>query len=259
MAFQTTRDHLYNNHIQALVAGPSSETHPIVAIAVEFRNSIGAPRGRPGNPQAAMDYGPSPFPLGLDDCYQGIKYVYENKADLGISSITVSGESGGGNLSTACSLYAKRKGTLNMIDGVYSLCPYISGKYGPWDKSRSKSLVSLVENDGIFISAALLEILGEQVYQGGDDICAWPLNATIEDLKGLPPHVISCNECDPLRDEGLEYFRKLDKAGVSVNGRVVLGTVHAGDYFHVTVPEAARDTHASMKTFMYSLEQTDST
>jgi hypothetical protein len=26
--------------------------------------------------------------------------------------------------------------------------------------------------------------------------------------------VASVNECDPLRDEGMQYFRKLDKAGV---------------------------------------------
>ena len=50
----------------------------------------------------------------------------------------------------------------------------------------------------------------------------------MEDLKGLqlPPHVISMNEGDPPRDGGKEHFRKLNQAGVSVSGRVVLGTVH---------------------------------
>ena len=39
---------------------------------------------------------------------------------------------------------------------------------------------------------------------GADDQnpLAWPLCATAEDLSGLPPHVISVNELDPLRDEG---------------------------------------------------------
>jgi acetyl esterase/lipase len=32
---------------------------------------------------------------------------------------------------------------------------------------------------------------------------AWPLNAQRVDLEGLPPHVISVDELDPLRDEGL--------------------------------------------------------
>lgn len=48
----------------------------------------------------------------------GIKYVYANKDVLKVSTITVSGESGGGNLSAACALYAKRKGCLEIIDGT---------------------------------------------------------------------------------------------------------------------------------------------
>jgi acetyl esterase/lipase len=51
----------------------------------------------------------------------------------------------------------------------------------------------------------------------------------IEDLSGLPPHVISVNELDPLRDEGLDYYRRLAGAGVPAIGRVVAGTCHGGD------------------------------
>ena len=42
--------------------------------------------------------------------------------------------------------------------------------------------------------------------------------ATDEELVGLPPHVISVNELDPLRDEGLVYYRKLLRAGVPAVG-----------------------------------------
>ena len=41
--------------------------------------------------------------------------------------------------------------------------------------------------------------------------------------------VISVNELDPLRDEGLEHFGKLARAGVDVYGRTVNGSIHAGD------------------------------
>jgi acetyl esterase/lipase len=47
---------------------------------------------------------------------------------------------------------------------------------------------------------------------------AWPYHAQPSDLQGLPPHVISVNQLDPLRDEGLAYFRKLLDAG-RVGGR----------------------------------------
>ena len=46
---------------------------------------------------------------------------------------------------------------------------------------------------------------------------------------GLPPHVISVNEIDPLRDEGLLYYRRLVRAGVPAVGRIVAGTGHGCD------------------------------
>jgi acetyl esterase len=41
--------------------------------------------------------------------------------------------------------------------------------------------------------------------------------------------VISVNELDPMRDEGLDYYRRLVRAGVPAVGRVVAGTCHGGD------------------------------
>jgi acetyl esterase/lipase len=67
---------------------------------------------------------------------------------------------------------------------------------------------------------------------------ARPLNASVEDLRGLPPHVISVNELDPLRDEGLAYFRNLLDAGVSAVCRTVNGTCHGEDLlFRAAMPD----------------------
>lgn len=52
----------------------------------------------------------------------------------------------------------------------------------------------------------------------------WPINAGPEDFQGLPPHVISVNQLDPLRDEGLKYYQMLAAAGVSAYSRTVNGT-----------------------------------
>jgi acetyl esterase/lipase len=43
---------------------------------------------------------------------------------------------------------------------------------------------------------------------------AWPGFAQREDVEGLPPVVISVNECDPLRDEGINFYRLLLDSGV---------------------------------------------
>ena len=83
---------------------------------------------------------------------------------------------------------------------------------------------------------------------------AWPLHAGPADLEGLPPHVISVNELDPLRDEGLEFYRKLIAAGVPAVGRTSHGTPHAGDQsFPDVVPEIYNDLLSSIIGFAHSL------
>ena len=74
------------------------------------------------------------------------------------------------------------------------------------------------------------------------------------DLKGLPSHAISVNQLDPIRDEGLAYFRKLLDAGVSAVSRTVNGTCHGGDImFRRAMPDVFRATVRDIKGFADSL------
>ena len=208
----------------------------LVVIGVEFRNGAGV-------------LGDHPFPAGLDDCMVGLEWVSANKNELAINNIVVSGESGGGNLSLALTLRASQEGKRDLIQGTYALCPYIYGDYA----NKTKDLPSLYENDGYFLLVKTMETLAA-VYDPGqknikNPLC-WPYQANVDDLKGLPPHCISVNELDPLRDEGLEYFRKLMKAGVDVYSRTVNGTVHAADVLMVdSIPEVSNATARDIAGF----------
>lgn len=187
----------------------------MVVVGVEFRNAAGA-------------LGPHPFPAGLNDCASAAQWVIANRDDLGVSKVVMSGESGGGNLSIATALKAKQEGWIGDIAGVYAQCPYISNAYA----EPSAELTSLFENDDYFLNVENMGALAKTYDPDGTNATnplAWPMHADRSDLEGLPPHVISVNQLDPLRDEGLVYFRKLLEAGVSAVSRTVNGTCHAGD------------------------------
>jgi acetyl esterase/lipase len=211
-----------------------------VVVGVEFRNGAGR-------------LGPHPFPAGLDDCASALEWMHERRSELGVSKLVVSGESGGGNLTLATALRAKREGVLDRIDGVYALCPFVSNGYA----EPPAELPSLVDNDGILVSVALLGAFAKAYAPDPDDArnpLAWPLVATVDDLTGLPPHAISVNELDPLRDEGVAYFRQLLAAGVPAQCRTVNGIFHAAEnnYFGA-IPDVSRSTLRDIVGFATAL------
>ncbi len=212
----------------------------MIVVGIEFRNGAGV-------------LGPHPFPAGLNDCAAGTQWVHQNRDSLGISKLVMSGESGGGNLSLATALKANAEGWIDQIDGVYGQCPYISGAYA----NPPAALVSLTENDGYFLACDNMGALAKAYDPSGansNNPLAWPYYAAKSDLTGLPPHVISVNQLDPLRDEGLAYARKLLEAGVSTVSRTVNGTCHAGDcLFKQAMPDVYAATIRDIKGFADSL------
>jgi acetyl esterase/lipase len=68
-------------------------------------------------------------------------------------------------------------------------------------------------------------------------------------VAGLPPTVISVNECDPLRDEGIEFYRLLLRAGVPATCRQVMGTIHGAEILPAMCPDISRATASAIAEF----------
>ena len=209
-----------------------------VAVAmVDFRNSL-VPSSTPEI---------APYPAGLNDCVSGLSWVSANAEELGIDAgrIVVAGASGGGNLTLAVGLRLTREGNTDLVSGLYALCPYIAGS---WPRD---DLPSSTENNGRLLDLhdnSHAYAYGMEAFEAQDPE-AWPLFADESRVQGFPPTVISVNECDPLRDEGIEFYRLLLRANQPARCRQVMGTIHGGDVFVAPCPDISRDTARDLAAF----------
>jgi acetyl esterase len=212
----------------------------VVVVMVDFRNCVVA--------SSAPDV--APFPAGLNDCVSGLRWVAAHAADFGIDPerIVVAGESGGGNLTLASGLKLKQDGQLDLVKGLYALCPYIAGQW------PAPGCPSSIDNEGILLHlhnnrGAMgygIEAFNER------NPLAWPSFATVDDVTGFPSTVISVNECDPLRDEGINFYRLLLSADVPARCRQMMGTMHGTEIFSIACPDVTADTARDIAGFARS-------
>jgi acetyl esterase/lipase len=211
--------------------------HGVAVAMVDFRNAL-VPSSLPEV---------APFPAGLNDCVSGLRWVASQHVELRIdpARIVVAGESGGGNLTLATGLKLKRDGDLGLISGLYALCPFIAGRW-PMEENPSS-----IENDGILLNLhnnRWAMAYGIEELERRNPL-AWPGFASEQDVRDLVPTMISVNECDPLRDEGVNFYRLLLRAGVPARCRQVMGTIHGTEIFPMACPDISRGTAASIALF----------
>lgn len=209
----------------------------LLVIGVEFANQT-------------LHEGNQPFPAGLNDCASAVRWAHSNRNTLGISSVVLTGESGGGNLVIATAIKANKEGWVNEIDGVFALAPMIIGIYGP---ELPPNLPSWRENYGYMGNRPLVRMM-TKVYDPNDEHeknpLAWPFHAQDSDLRGLPPHIILNYELDLIRDDGVVFAQKLRAAGVDATAMIINGADHVPEIaMPDTIPELTRSTLASIAAF----------
>jgi acetyl esterase len=172
-----------------------------------------------------VDYSRSPeakFPVAIEQAYGATKYVAENGEALGVDSsrLAIAGDSVGGNMAAVVAILAKERGGPKIgfqalfypvTDANFETASYKEFADGPWLTRASMNW---------FWNAYLPEKKSRL------NLHATPLNATVDQLRGLPPALLITDENDVLRDEGEAYGRKLADAGVRVTSLRYNGAIH---------------------------------
>ena len=196
----------------------------------------------------SVDYRVAPhfkFPTAAEDGYAALEYAvthaYSWQADP--DRLFVAGASAGGNIAAVVSLMARdRNGP--RIRGQVLHYPVIDGRMGtPSYEEHSEAPILTRRDMKYFIDA----------YANTPEDVLDPYFSPIlaEDHRGLPPALVLCAEYDPLRDDGKEYVRVLQAAGVPAEYREFPATVHGFISFPQSdgAPEAEAATVEAIKAW----------
>ncbi|GHO82543.1 alpha/beta hydrolase [Dictyobacter formicarum] len=172
-----------------------------------------------------VDYDRSPearYPIAIEQGYAALTWLTTHGDELciDITRLAVVGDSVGGNMAAVTTLLAKeRQGpeiafqvlfypVTNADLNTHSYHQYGDGSFWLTSDSMKWSWDSYVE------------------VSKRKDPTVSPLQASLEQLRGLPPALIITIENDVLRDEGEAYAHKLQEANVEVTATRYLGVIH---------------------------------
>jgi acetyl esterase len=171
------------------------------------------------------EYTPIPdavYPTQIEEIYAAAKWVATHGEAIGVDGrrMAVAGNSVGGNMSAVLTMMAKDRGGPR-IRFQALLIPATDTNF------ETESYRSF--DTGRFLPRAFMQF-GWNIYapdaKTRQEPYAAPLQASLEQLRGLPPALVITAENDPLRDEGEAYARKLKEAGVAVTAIRYDGMIH---------------------------------
>lgn len=172
-----------------------------------------------------VNYTPTPdaqYPQAINEIYAATRWVAEHGDEIDVDgkNLAVVGNSVGGNMTAVTALKAKENGgpeiKLHIMMWPVTNAEFDTESFGQFGDKR-------------FLTTPLMKWMWDLYTtdpKQRKEIYASPLQATAEQLRGLPPALIQVAESDILRDQGEAYGRKLDEAGVEVTTVRYNGMIH---------------------------------
>jgi acetyl esterase len=184
----------------------------------------------------AVDYRLAPefkFPAAVEDSMAAVRWVALHARELGgdPERIAVGGDSAGGNLAAVCALLARNEGHPRL---ALQLLVYPCTAPEPETPSHRKFA------EGYILTRNAITWFYKQYVRSAKDFQDFrfaPLVA--DDLSNLPPALVLVAGFDPLRDEGVDYAKRMIEAGNRVTLANYEGMVH-GFYLMGAAVDAAR-------------------
>lgn len=178
----------------------------------------------------------APYPTQVEQNYAVGQWVLAHGAEHGLdtSRIAVTGESVGGCMSAVFTLMNSDRGGID-LKAQCLLYPVTNADFD------TPSYLQFAE--GYYLTRDGMQWFWDAYTKDPEQRAqkyASPLQATVDELRGLPPTLVITDEADVLRDEGEQYANKLREAGNDVTSVRVAGMVH--DFLLL---DSLRDTKAA--------------
>jgi acetyl esterase len=190
-----------------------------------------------------VEYTPSPeahYPVAIEQGYAVARWVIAEGAAHGLDGgrMAVAGESVGGNMTAALALMAKERGDVTFVQqSLYYPVTDAAMNTGSYERFAT----------GYYLSRKSMEWFWDAYAPDRSrrsEITASPNQATVDQVRGLPPTLVFVDEADVLRDEGEAYAAKLRSAGVPVTTVRYDGAVH--DFMLLNSVTGTRATRAAV-------------
>lgn len=156
-----------------------------------------------------------PFPEGLNDCIDAIKFAQSKMTEWKCDSISVGGDSSGGNLAIAVAL-SFPKNTFNSLITFYPVTKAYADDSESW-KQFGK---------GFGLDSELMNAFNDAYTSEPHHPLVSPAEAADSALAKLPPTLLVAAERDILRCQGAGFADRLTQLGVELKYVLIPGSVH---------------------------------
>ncbi len=189
----------------------------------------------------------APYPAAMLDCYETLKWVKNHADELGINKdqLFIGGESAGGGLTAAVSLYARDHGDVNIAFQM-PLYPMIDCRMNTASEEDNDAPVWDYQANKLAWSMYLKET--------GNNVPSYASPSLETDYRNLPPAYTFIGTIEPFYDETKAYIQSLKAAGVKARVDEYEGCFHAFDLFGSNTTIGKRAAKQWLRAYKYAAE-----